>query len=73
MRLMRLFVLLLAVFIVQFFLAQVPIGRPLRIIVFGAHLDDAELKFAGTAALFVAVGYKVKLVALINGDVGYFS
>ena len=73
MRSMRLFVLLLAVFIVQSLSAQVPIGRPLRIIAFGAHPDDAELKFAGTAALFAAAGHKVKLVALTNGDVGHFS
>jgi len=48
-------------------------ARPLRIIAFGAHPDDAELKFAGTAALFAAQGAKVKLVALTNGDVGHFS
>jgi LmbE family N-acetylglucosaminyl deacetylase len=53
--------------------AQVPSSRPLRIIAFGAHPDDAELKFAGTAALFAAQGHKVRLVALTNGDVGHFS
>src|SRR5436190_8176087 len=50
-----------------------PAARQLRIIAFGAHPDDAELKFAGTAALFAAQGHKVKLVALTNGDVGHFS
>src|SRR5438045_7226720 len=50
-----------------------PAGRQLRIIAFGAHPDDAELKFAGTAALFAAQGHKVKLVAMTNGDVGHFS
>jgi LmbE family N-acetylglucosaminyl deacetylase len=53
--------------------AQGTAGRQLRIIAFGAHPDDAELKFAGTAALFAAQGHKVKLVALTNGDVGHFS
>src|SRR5690242_5869295 len=48
-------------------------ARPLRIIAFGAHPDDAELKFAGTAALFAAQGAKVKLLALTNGDVGHFA
>ena len=48
-------------------------GRHCGIIAFGAHPDDAELKFAGTAALFAAQGHKVKLVALTNGDVGHFS
>ena len=47
--------------------------EPLRIIAFGAHPDDAELKFAGTAALLAAQGHKVKLVALTNGDVGHFA
>lgn len=53
--------------------AQTPANRPLRIIAFGAHPDDAELKFAGTAALMAAQGHKVKLVALTNGDVGHFA
>ena len=53
--------------------AQGTAPRQLRIIAFGAHPDDAELKFAGTAALFAAQGHKVKLVALTNGDVGHFS
>src|SRR6187431_423211 len=48
-------------------------ARPLRVIAFGAHPDDAELKFAGTGTLFAAQGHKVKLVALTNGDVGHFS
>ena len=53
--------------------AQGTPARQLRIIAFGAHPDDAELKFAGTGALFAAQGHKVKLVALTNGDVGHFS
>ncbi len=53
--------------------AQTPAPRQLHIIAFGAHPDDAELKFAGTGALFAAQGHKVKLVALTNGDVGHFS
>ena len=47
--------------------------RPLRIIAFGAHPDDAELKAAGVAALWAAQGHKVKFVAMTNGDVGHFS
>jgi N-acetylglucosamine malate deacetylase 1 len=53
--------------------AQAAQPRTLRVIAFGAHPDDAELKFAGTATLFAAQGHKVKLVALTNGDVGHFS
>jgi LmbE family N-acetylglucosaminyl deacetylase len=69
----RWFVLPLAIFCIQALAAQTPAPRVLRIIAFGAHPDDAELKFAGTAALFAAQGAKVKLVALTNGDVGHFS
>ena len=46
---------------------------PLRIMAFGAHPDDAELKAGGTAALWAAQGHKVKFVAMTNGDVGHFS
>lgn len=67
------FLVLVAVVSVQVAGAQIPTNRPLRIVAFGAHPDDAELKFAGTAALLAAQGHKVKLVALTNGDVGHFS
>ncbi len=44
----------------------------LRIIVFGAHPDDPE-KVGGTMAKFVAMGHKVRLVSLTNGNAGHFS
>ena len=47
--------------------------RVLRIIAFGAHPDDAELKAAGVAAQWAARGHKVKFVAMTNGDVGHFE
>src|SRR5262245_63444132 len=47
--------------------------QPLRIIAFGAHPDDAELKASGVAALWAAQGHKVKFVAMTNGDVGHFE
>lgn len=50
--------------------AQAP---KLRIIAFGAHPDDAEIGVAGTAALWVAKGHAVKLVAVTNGDIGHFE
>src|SRR6186997_3033441 len=52
---------------------QAPAQRPLRIIAFGAHPDDAELKASGVAALWAAAGHKVKFVAMTNGDVGHFE
>jgi N-acetylglucosamine malate deacetylase 1 len=51
---------------------QVP-AKPLRVIAFGAHPDDAELKASGVAALWAAAGAKVKFVAMTNGDVGHFG
>jgi LmbE family N-acetylglucosaminyl deacetylase len=52
--------------------AQAP-ARPLRVIAFGAHPDDAELRASGVAALWAASGAKVKFVAMTNGDVGHFA
>lgn len=45
--------------------------RPLRIIAFGAHPDDCELKVGGAAALWAAKGHKVKFVSVTNGDIGH--
>lgn len=47
--------------------------KPLRIICFGAHPDDAEYKSGGTAALWASMGHKVKLVSVTNGDIGHWS
>ena len=45
-------------------------GR-LRILVFGAHPDDCELKAAGVAALWATQGHHVKFVSVTNGDIGH--
>lgn len=45
--------------------------KPLNIIAIGAHPDDCDFKFGGTAALFAAMGHKVKFLALTNGDAGH--
>lgn len=47
--------------------------RPLRIIAFGAHPDDNELKASGVAAMWAAQGHAVKFVAMTNGDIGHFG
>ena len=54
-------------------LETVTAQQPLRIIAFGAHPDDAELKASGVAAMWAAAGHKVKFVAMTNGDVGHFE
>jgi N-acetylglucosamine malate deacetylase 1 len=45
--------------------------RPLRILVIGAHPDDADLKAGGTAAKWCALGHVVRLVSLTNGQAGH--
>lgn len=49
-----------------------PVGK-LRIIVFGAHPDDAEYKAGGTAAKWAKLGHQVKLVSVTNGDIGHWQ
>lgn len=45
----------------------------LRVIVFGAHPDDAEYKAAGSAVKWARQGHHVKLVSVTNGDVGHWK
>ena len=45
---------------------------PLRIIAFGAHPDDNELRLGGTAAKWAALGHQVKFVSVTNGDIGHW-
>lgn len=45
----------------------------LRIIVFGAHPDDAELKAGGTAVKWTKRGHAVKMVSVTNGDIGHWK
>ncbi len=49
-----------------------PDGK-LRIIAFGAHPDDAELKAGGVATMWAAQGHHVKFVSMTNGDIGHFK
>jgi LmbE family N-acetylglucosaminyl deacetylase len=45
----------------------------LRIIAFGAHPDDCEIKAGGVAAMWAAQGHLVKFVSTTNGDIGHFK
>ena len=45
----------------------------LRIIVFGAHPDDAEFRAGGAAAMWAAQGHHVKFVSVTNGDLGHYE
>jgi len=46
--------------------------KKLRIICFGAHPDDAEIKAGGVAAMWTAQGHEVKFVSVTNGDIGHW-
>jgi len=48
-----------------------PDDGKLRIIVFGAHPDDCEIKAGGVAAMWAAQGHHVKFVSTTNGDIGH--
>ena len=43
----------------------------LRVIAIGAHPDDCDNRFGGTAAKFAAMGHAVKCVSVTNGDAGH--
>src|SRR5262249_6951039 len=45
--------------------------RPLRLLIIGAHPDDADYHAGGTAAYYAAAGHTVKMVSLTNGDAGH--
>jgi LmbE family N-acetylglucosaminyl deacetylase len=43
----------------------------IHVIAFGAHPDDCDIRAAGTAAKFAALGHAVKFVSITNGDAGH--
>lgn len=45
----------------------------LRIIVFGAHPDDAEYRAGGCGVKWSQLGHHVKLVSVTNGDIGHWA
>jgi LmbE family N-acetylglucosaminyl deacetylase len=44
---------------------------PLRILVFGAHPDDSDLRCGGMAMKWRALGHHVKFISMTNGDTGH--
>lgn len=46
-------------------------AHQLRILAIGAHPDDCDFKVAGTAALYVRAGHRVRFLSLTNGDAGH--
>jgi len=45
--------------------------QKLRIIAFGAHPDDCDIRFGGTAAKFARAGHLVKFVSVTDGSAGH--
>src|SRR5688572_31751826 len=46
-------------------------AEPLRLLIIGAHPDDADYAAGGTAALYRALGHVVHMVSMTNGDAGH--
>ncbi len=44
---------------------------PLRLLIIGAHPDDADYAAGGLAALYRQAGHTVKMVSMTNGDAGH--
>jgi len=44
---------------------------PLRLLIIGAHPDDAEYHAGGTTALYRAAGHVVKMISMTNGNAGH--
>jgi LmbE family N-acetylglucosaminyl deacetylase len=47
--------------------------EPIRVIVVGAHPDEADMYAGGTAARFAEMGHAVKFLSLTNGDAGHHA
>lgn len=63
--------LFLMLFAAAVMLAQESQEHKIRVIAFGAHPDDCDIKAAGTAALWAQMGYAVRFVSVTNGDAGH--
>jgi LmbE family N-acetylglucosaminyl deacetylase len=47
--------------------------RPLRLLILGAHPDDAEYHAGGLAASYRKAGHTVRMVSMTNGQAGHFQ
>ena len=46
-------------------------SKQMRVLVFGAHPDDCDIKAGGVAVLYSQHGHSVKFVSVTNGDAGH--
>lgn len=58
---------------VAFSTIQAQQKKVLNILAIGAHPDDCDSKFGGTAVLFAKMGHNVKFLSLTNGDAGHYA
>jgi len=49
-----------------------PDDGKLRIIQFGGHPDDCEIRAGGVAAMWAELGHHVQFVSVTNGDIGHW-
>ncbi|NQT11460.1 MAG: PIG-L family deacetylase [Planctomycetes bacterium] len=47
--------------------------RPLRLLILGAHPDDAEYHAGGLATIYRRLGHVVRMVSLTNGQAGHYE
>jgi LmbE family N-acetylglucosaminyl deacetylase len=47
--------------------------EPFRILIMGAHPDDADIKAGGTAALWTSLGHVVRMVSMTDGSAGHHA
>jgi len=50
-----------------------PDDGKLRVIQFGGHPDDCEIRAGGVGAMWAALGHHVQFVSLTNGDIGHWQ
>ncbi len=44
-----------------------------RVLAFGAHQDDCDIKLGGMAILYARLGHAVKFISVTNGDTGHYA
>ena len=47
--------------------------QPLKLLILGAHPDDAEFRAGGIACIYRALGHTVKMVSVTDGGSGHHA
>lgn len=70
---MQKYLCLLLIFCAYPLISQSQDKKALNILAIGAHPDDCDSKFGGTAIKFAQLGHNVKFVSLCNGNKGHYK